>query len=219
MLEQLKAILREILDASDELEALGIERSLEDINEEIELIEKLTARIQEEKALTDVGIQEERNIPEGADLLWILSGGNPEAFKNYVQTIPDPDLQALANNPAQLQQVINRLSSQITLPIGESAEGIPHAQLQSSNVYGFQYDPASKQLLVKFQGTGASGQGPVYSYSDVPPLVAKLFSMGSAQAKTTGQNKWGKWWRFKTPSLGAAHWQFIRDRYPYQKVA
>ena len=39
-------------------------------------------------------------IPAGADLLWILSGANRDAFINYLHTIPDPALNALARNPA-----------------------------------------------------------------------------------------------------------------------
>jgi len=160
-------------------------------------------------------------IPKSADLAWILAGGDPNVFKSYLQTIPDPELNALARNPIQVQQAINRLEHQITVPHGESSpEGIPRADLTSSNVYGFKYDPRNKRLIVKFQGNEGLAQGPVYEYEGVPPSIFKLFSQGAAQAKTSGQNKWGKWWIHKSPSLGASMNEFIKKAgFPYQKVA
>lgn len=160
-------------------------------------------------------------VPSGAELLWILSGENPDVFRQYLQTFPDPELNALATNPTKLNQVISDLSQKVTIPAGEvSPEGVAKAQLQSSNVYGFKYNPKSKKLLVQFQGNEQPGQGPVYKYDNVPPVIFKIFASGAVPAKTSGSNKWGRWWKGKNPSLGAAMYQLIKlGGFPYQRVA
>lgn len=153
-------------------------------------------------------------IPAGADLLWILSNSDPDSFISYLHSVPDPELNRLARNPSQLQRVITQLSKQITVPHGEVAQGIPKADLQSSNVYGFSYNPRDKHLYVRFNS------GSVYEYNGVPAQVFKIFASGAVPAKTTGQNQWGKWWKGKIPSLGAAFYNMIREGgFPYQKVA
>ena len=78
----------------------------------------------------------------------------------------------------------------------------------------------NQKLLVKFQGNDGVGQGPVYAYEGVQPYIFNLFKHGAAIAKTTGSNKFGSWFRGKSPSVGAAVHQFlIAGNYPYQKVA
>jgi hypothetical protein len=151
--------------------------------------------------------------PPGADLLWILSGGNANAFSKYLSNVPDPLLNSIASNPARVQSLVNKLSQQVTLPAGEVQQGIPHADLNSSNIYGFSYDPRSNVLKVKFQGDG------VYEYQGVPPGIFKIFKSGAIPARTSGQNQYGSWWIGKNPSLGASFYQLIRDQFPYRKVA
>jgi hypothetical protein len=150
----------------------------------------------------------------GAQLMWILAGQKDDAFVNYLRTYPDPELQALLRNPEELQRTINFLNQM--MPQGEQPEqgGIPHADLNSSNIYGFKYDPKSKKLLVRFQG------GSVYGYNGVPPGVFRVFQNGAVPARTDGQNNYGRWWRGKQPSLGAAFYQMIRQGgYPYQRLS
>lgn len=166
-------------------------------------------------------IQEQANtaptpspIPAGADLLWILAGGQPDAFVQYLRTFPNPALNALVRNPTQLTQLLARLQQE--MPRGEPAQqdGIEHAPLQSSNIYGFRYDPKSGRLLVRFNS------GSVYGYEGVPPAVFKIFESGAIPAKTSGSNKWGKWWRGKIPSTGASFHALIRlGGYPYQRLS
>ena len=158
-------------------------------------------------------------IPKGADLLWILSGSNPQIFQRYMQEIPDAEMNAISNNPLEMQRIIQILSQQITTPIGEVLEGVPKASLQSSNIYGFKYNPKTKVMTVKFQGNKQYGQGPIYSYEGVPPFIAKAMAEGAVSAKTTGKNKWGAWWKYKNPSLGATHYALLRDRFPFTRVS
>lgn len=157
--------------------------------------------------------------PKGADLLWILSGQRPEVFQKYLATAPDPQLNELSQQPERLQNVISNLLQTVTPSVGEPSQDVAPAPLQSSNIYGFQYDPRTKRLLVKFQGNKGLGQGPVYQYEGVPGYIANLFRMGAVSAKTAGRNKWGAWWKFKNPSLGATHYALIRDIFPYQRIA
>jgi len=91
--------------------------------------------------------------------------------------------------------------------------------MPSSNIHSFNYDYDNGNLLVKFQGDKGAGQGPIYSYGGVQPYIFNLFKRGAAIAKTSGKNKWGKWWKGKSPSMGAAMNAFIKSGgYPYQKV-
>lgn len=155
----------------------------------------------------------EAPMPQGADLLWILSGGQPDAFINYARTFPDAALNALANNPQALASVLGRLEQQ--MPQGErgSADGIDRAPLDSSNIYGFQYDPKNGSLKVRFQS------GAIYGYQGIPKQIYQIFANGAVPAKTEGQNEYGRWWIGKNPSLGAAFSALIKQGgYPYQRL-
>jgi len=86
--------------------------------------------------------------------------------------------------------------------------------MESSNIEGFNYDYNNKKLLVKFQGDG------IYSYDGVQPFIFDTFRKGAVPAKTTGQNQYGKWWKGKVPSLGAAFYALIRNGgYSYNKLS
>jgi len=165
----------------------------------------------EEELQTPEG--EEAPIPPGAELLWVLSGENPEVFTQYLKTFPDPSINILSRNPAQIQSLIQRFQSQITTPQGEAQDGIAKADLNSSNIYGFRYDPRNSKLFVRFQS------GSVYQYDGVPPKIFKMFQAGAVPAKTDGHNQHGMWWKGKIPSLGAAFYKLIRQQdFPYRQL-
>lgn len=148
-----------------------------------------------------------------AQLLWILAGQKVDAFIHYLENYPDPQAHALLQNPEELDRVINYLNR--IMPAGQQpvVEGIPHADINSSNIYGFRYDPQSGSLRVRFQN------GSVYGYQGVPPQIFNLFKQGAIAAKTNGQNNFGRWWIGKQPSLGASFYELIRSGgYPYQKL-
>lgn len=85
--------------------------------------------------------------------------------------------------------------------------------MQSSTIEGFNYDYDNGKLLVKFQGDG------IYGYDRVPKFIYDTFRKGAVAAKTSGKNQYGRWWKGKTPSLGAAFYALIRNGgYPYQKL-
>lgn len=97
---------------------------------------------------------------------------------------------------------------------------IPPAPYPSSNINGFQYDPESKQLLVKFQGKYPQQNGPVYKYEGVPDFIFNVFSRGAVAPKTSGRNAWHTWKKGVTPSHGAAMAALIKNGgYQYQRMS
>jgi hypothetical protein len=142
--------------------------------------------------------------PPAAQLLWILSGQQEQAFISYLREFPSPETQALLNNPTELSRVINFLNQM--MPQGEQpvVDGIQHSDLNSSNIWGSRYDPKTGKLLVRFQG------GSLYEYDGVPANIYRAFEKGNASARTNGRNQYGTWWVNKNPSMGAALNQYIK---------
>jgi len=111
------------------------------------------------------------------------------------------------------------------------ADGLPPApppeapQLQpgaypSSNVNSYKYDPTTERLFVKFHGADAAGSGPTYLYQGVPRNIYDVFARGGVAPTTSGQNRYHRWIKGVTPSLGASLYHLIRSGgYPYQRVA
>ncbi len=161
------------------------------------------------------------NVPSpSVQLMWILAGQKEDLFLEYLKTYPDPEFGHLLSNPPLLEQTIQFLHEM--MPSGRpviSEEGIPHAEVNSSVVYGYEYNPGTKKLKVKFQGE-TSGSGPIYEYDNVPGNVYKSFENMSQPASSDGENRWGKWWVGKNPSLGASFYQLIRKGgYGYRKLS
>jgi|GEM_PF-2097206 len=227
------ATTRELTEAVDQILDVVTRRGDElspQVKSELALmLNDLSAQIQAQKEVEEVAplVEEAVEAPlpaqppslgdedVGARVLWTIAGGNEEAFLNYLQTFPDPSLQALIRNPAQLESLIANLKQRYPQPApAETAEGLEEPQYQSSNVEGFKYDPRVRRLVVKFHG------GSVYQYANVPPVFAQMFMTGNAECKTTGKNKYGSWWKFKRPSMGAALNEWIKKGgFSYQKVS
>lgn len=152
-------------------------------------------------------------VPEIARNLWALSRGDPDVFRLYMQSYPNDQVNAIARNPAQFDAIMGQINDTQSIPPLGQAEGIQQAPLQSSNVYGFRYDPLKKRLTVRFHG------GSIYRYESVPPIIFEMFRNGDSVARTNGHNRFGRWWRGKKPSLGAAvHQLLIAGRFPYSRV-
>lgn len=131
----------------------------------------------------------------------------------------NPDLKLM------LARVMEHVASRIQELRGQGAIPTPAPQLDpsqhpSSNVNSFGYDEKTGKLRVKFQGDYPQQNGPVYEYGGVPKDIFELFRRGAVPARTDGQNRWGKWWKGKVPSVGASLYTLIKGGgYPYQKVA
>lgn len=161
---------------------------------------------QQPESTPEVSLQQQ--TPQGADLLWILSGGRANAFVNYLRTYPGQGFKELLNNPPHLAQVIaqfQKVNPAEEPKIGD--DGIPDTQFPSSNVSGMKYDKDTGKLLVRFHGNNGE---PVYQYDGVPPQIFQLLQHGNAFAKTRGKNKWGEWWQMKNPSIGASVNQYLK---------
>ena len=151
--------------------------------------------------------------PKGSEVLWLLAGENPRAFEAYARSFPNKAINQFGRNRQEVSDAISMFQNKITPAPVAPVDGVPKADLQSSNIFGFQYDPQSSVLRVRFNNGG------VYEYDNVPPYVFKMFQRGAIPAKTSGTNQWGSWWVGKQPSLGASFHELIRDNFPYQKVA
>ena len=224
---QINAIQQTVAEIIELVQTEGISSFSEETKNALaELLEQSTERLIELRAnLQQPGAAPPTQPPitppigprleDGVNLLWILSGGQEDAFVNYLRTFPGAEFQNLLRNPTELTRTIERLRQQNPLegqPRGE-ADGIPQANLESSNIYGFNYNPSTRQLQVRFQG------GSVYKYDGVPPGIFNVFQNGAVPAKTSGQNQYGRWWQGKIPSLGAAFYEMIRNGgYPYERL-
>jgi hypothetical protein len=208
--DQIRGIMRQVLDVGEEPPEF-----IQDLL--IQLVQKVSSKIkelrEEDKLREPVQPPVSTGPSNDAQLLWVLSGQDPQAFISYLRTFPTPGTSALLNDPHALNSTIEQLNSM--MPPGEPivVDGIPHADLQSSNVWGAAFDPKSKKMRVRFQG------GSEYEYDGVPENIFNAFIKGNAVARTTGHNQYGKWWRGKNPSIGAAMNQYIKQgNFPYRKI-
>ncbi len=136
-----------------------------------------------------------------------------------------PDYVALiTENIAYLNGEIERLYAELeqppeTPPPTPPQEGIQQGPHPSSNIYGFQYDPEKKKLLIKFQDKFPQTNGPIYGYDGVPPQIVELLALGALPPETTGGNQWHNWERGKIPSMGATAIKLITSgQFPYHRV-
>lgn len=154
------------------------------------------------------------DIPDSARLLWELSGRSPTAFVKYIRQFPDPNLEKLLDSPQNIVNLMEALEREMPKSDRGSADGIPQSWLQSSNIYGYDYDRNSQKLKVRFQG------GKVYEYDGVPQEIYKLLRNGAVAAKTKGKNQYGEWWPGKKPSLGATHNALLKKGgFAYRRVS
>ena len=132
------------------------------------------------------------------------------------ETLTDDFQLVLAEELQYLTGRIDELRAQAQTPkVPDLDEAMP-----SSNVSAFRYDPKKQKLFVQFLGKHSNRQGSVYSYDGVPPQIYDLFRRGAIPARTKGQNRWGKWWKGKVPSMGASLYTLLRGAgYPYQRVS
>lgn len=208
----LRQLMQQAADMADEFSPEEMERILAIFNR------ISSAIVEQEDSVPSVpNVPIEPAMPVGTDLLWILSGGQPNAFVSYLRTYPGDGFRHLLANPEQLAQTIAYLQQNNPIAeAGQAADGIPNSQLGSSNVVGMKYDKNSGKLLVKFHG---NRREPVYQYDGVPPQIFQLLEHGNAFARTKGRNRWGEWWPMKNPSLGASVNQYLKaGGYPYQRI-
>jgi len=77
-------------------------------------------------------------------------------------------------------------------------------RLKSSNVKRMKYNTKSRVMTIEFNGGG------IYEYYEIDYATYQNVKNGNAVCKTTGQNKYGKWFVGKTPSNGSSIWKYLR---------
>lgn len=75
--------------------------------------------------------------------------------------------------------------------------------IQSSNVKKIMYNDETREMFIQFQDKS------IYTYYDVSMNLFLDVSGGQATCITSGQNKYGRWYVGKTPSVGAAVHKFL----------
>lgn len=119
-----------------------------------------------------------------------------------------------------LQLLVNRIDQAQAQQITPQQQPELTESMPSSNIEGFAYDDKNNRLLVRFLGKYPNRNGPIYSYDNVPKVIFDMFRKGSIPARTDGQNRWGKWWKGKVPSIGASMYTLIKNAgYPYQRLS
>lgn len=122
---------------------------------------------------------------------------------------------------AEQARIANELEPPVQGPqiTGEPVSSLQPAPYPSSNINAFKYDPKNSKLFVKFQDKFPFNNGPVYVYDGVPAYIVDVFSRGAVAPKTSGKNKWHKWQKGITPSLGAAMHALIKSgAFPYSRI-
>lgn len=84
--------------------------------------------------------------------------------------------------------------------------------IQSSNVRKIMYNDETKEMFIQFQDRS------IYTYFNVSMNLFLDVSGGKATCITSGQNKYGRWWVGKTPSVGASvHKNLVKAGVKYKK--
>lgn len=216
---EVEAIIKQLVKSINALveeegpEVLDDEELVFELTKTLKSLSDTFDRLKQEEDQQQEEPPEDQPIHPDFQLLWILSGQQEQAFISYLRSFPSEATQALLANPVLLSQTIARLSQM--MPPGEPPfiDGIQHADLNSSNIWGSIYDPKSRKMKVRFQG------GSEYEYDGIPENIYRAFQHGNASAKTKGKNQYGQWWVGKNPSLGAAMNQYIKaGKFPYRKI-
>lgn len=120
-----------------------------------------------------------------------------------------------------LAQELDYLTSRIDELRASQTPTIPplDKSMDSSVINAFKYDPKNGNLLVQFKGKFPNEEGSIYSYGGVPPQMFNLFRRGAIPAKTDGSNRWGSWWKGKSPSMGSSMNVLLKQAgFPYQRI-
>lgn len=84
--------------------------------------------------------------------------------------------------------------------------------IKSSNVKKIMYNDETSEMFIQFQDKS------IYTYFNVPFQMFLDVSGGKATCITSGENKYGRWWVGKSPSVGAAvHEYLIKGGVAYQR--
>jgi hypothetical protein len=75
----------------------------------------------------------------------------------------------------------------------------------SSNVASYRWNSTNSTLILTFH------DGSRYKYYTIDREEFENIILGDAQCITSGENEFGRWFEGKSPSVGAAVWEYLRD--------
>jgi len=85
-------------------------------------------------------------------------------------------------------------------------------KIKSSNVKRMVYDDELRMLVIEFQDRSK------YTYGEITLDRFQKITNGEATCITKGNNKYGRWWIGKNPSVGAAVYRYlVKARVDYIK--
>lgn len=91
---------------------------------------------------------------------------------------------------------------------------IYEGDVNSSNVQSYRYNDVSGELILTFN------DGSQYRYFQIDFTDYESIVLGDAECITEGENEYGRWFEGKTPSVGAAVWQYLIDKgVRYEKLS
>lgn len=129
------------------------------------------------------------------------------------------ELEWVTTRIMELQNEIQQSPAEGLAPPSGPPGPLTPGPFPSSNVNSFLYDPKSENLFVKFHGANSADAGPTYEYGGVPRYIYDIFSKGAIGPKTSGQNRYHKWIKGVTPSLGGSLNALIKaGNFPYRRM-
>lgn len=135
------------------------------------------------------------------------------------EQLPDELLAQIAQTLELLYNKLEESEATQVAPIPTRQSQLEPGPYPSSNINAFKYDPKSNRLFVQFHGPYPQAAGSIYSYENVPAYIYDIFSKGRVGPKTSGANRYHRWIRGVTPSLGASMNALIKQGgYQYQKL-
>ena len=124
----------------------------------------------------------------------------------------------------EFQGMLAQELTYLTTRIDEIRSEIPDIpeldkSMDSSVIEAFKFDPKKGNLLVQFKGKFPNAKGSIYSYGGVSPQIFNVFKKGAVPARTEGSNRFGRWWKGKSPSMGASMNVLLKQMgVPYTKL-
>jgi hypothetical protein len=108
------------------------------------------------------------------------------------------DLVSIVRDPA-IEVMGVKLSKNFNLELLQGS-------VNSSNVESYKYNTTNGELVLMFN------DGSRYRYSGVDFIDYENIVLGDATCETEGENEFGSWFVGKSPSVGAAVWDYLIDR-------
>lgn len=141
-----------------------------------------------------------------------------ERLSDEFQGMIADELEWATNRILEIQNEIQNVPAEgmaATTPPGP----LPPGPFPSSNVNSFLYDPKSENLFVKFHGAKSAESGPTYQYGGIPRYIYDIFSRVAVGPKTSGKNRYHRWIKGVTPSLGGSLNALIKaGNFPYRRM-